>query len=91
MSRWKLVAPLLVVLSLLSAPGCMGRMALTGKVTEFNLWVTEDKWGREATFLGLHITTVYSFSAFLDLLVFNSIEFWNGENPISGDSALTDS
>ena len=68
----------------------MGTGGLTGKVKKFNLEVTEHRWGREGTFLALHILWVYRVCTLLDLLVFNSIEFWTGENPINGKSPLVD-
>lgn len=90
MFRNKLLAAIAVSITLLCMPGCIGRMALTGKVTDFNLSVTENNWGREGVFLGLHIIPVYPFAAFGDLLIVNSIEFWTGENPLSGEAALAD-
>ena len=78
------------LLAALTFCGCMGHNALTGKVLKFNLEVTEDRWGREGWFLGLWITLVYPICTILDLLIFNSIEFWSGENPINGKSPLVD-
>ncbi|WDE96141.1 DUF3332 family protein [Lentisphaera profundi] len=81
-------------LSLLALPlflsSCMGTMGLTGKVKKFNLETTENRWGREGWFLGLNIFWVYRICGVLDLLIFNSIEFWSGENPINGNSPLVD-
>ena len=73
---------------LLSAPGCLGKFALTGSVRKFNLDVSDDKWVRESTFVGLYVVPGYPFCAGADLFVVNSIEFWSGKNPISGDAAL---
>jgi hypothetical protein len=58
-------------------------------VQKFNLELTTDQWGRELTFVGLYIIPVYPFCTFADLFVVNSIEFWSGENPVSGESPLT--
>ena len=80
----------LAALASLMFTGCMGTMGLTGKVKKANLSATEHRWGREGIFLGLHIIWVYRISAVLDLLIFNSIEFWSGENPINGKSPLVD-
>lgn len=77
-------------LALLTLTGCMGRSALTGKVLKWNLEVSEDRWNREWTFLGLWLTLIYPICGFLDLLIFNSIEFWTGENNINGQSPLVD-
>jgi len=82
------------LLALLVLPGiltsCLGTMGLSGKVKKFNLEATEHRWGREGIFLGFQVFWVYRVCAILDLLVFNSIEFWSGENPINGKSPLVD-
>ena len=83
----KIFLTLLVPLAL---TGCMGTNGLTGKVQKFNLEVVEHRWAREGVFLGLHIVWVYRICTVLDLIVFNSIEFWSGENPINGKSPLVD-
>lgn len=70
--------------------GCMGHNGLSGKVLKFNLETTEDRWAREFLFIGLNVVLVYPICMILDLLVFNSIEFWSGENPINGKSPLVD-
>jgi hypothetical protein len=77
-----------VTTSILLGTGCMGHMGVTQKVKKGNLSVTENRWGREGTFLGFQVFWVYRISALLDLVVFNSIEFWTGENPVTGQSAL---
>jgi len=71
-----------------STSSCIGRMGLSGSVMKWNLSVAESKWGREAVFLVLYIIPVYPFSGMLDLLIFNSIEFHSGTNPISGQPRL---
>jgi len=84
---------LIAVLSLLLAlgsSGCMGRMATTKSVTNWNMEVTDAKWGRECLFFGMYIIPVYPICGFADLFIVNSIEFWTGENPVSGESPLTE-
>jgi hypothetical protein len=83
----KTIAGMLAVLML---GGCMGRNALTGKVLRWNLETADSRWGREGIFLGLWITLVYPICSFLDLLLFNSIEFWSGENNLNGKSPVVD-
>ena len=68
----------------------MGTNGLSGKAQKFNLSVTENRWGREGIFLGFSVFYVYRVCLALDLLIFNSIEFWSGENPINGKSPLVD-
>jgi hypothetical protein len=83
----KTIAGMLAVLML---GGCMGRNALTGKVLRWNLETADSRWGREGIFLGLWITLVYPICSVLDLLLFNSIEFWSGENNLNGKSPVVD-
>ena len=61
--------------------GCKGEFRLTKNV---NTWVNgfENEWGDELAFLGCVIFPVYSFSMLGDAIIFNSLEFWTGDNPI---------
>jgi hypothetical protein len=69
--------------------GCIGNFGLSGKVRKFNLEQSEDRWGREILFVILYVIPVYPFAGFLDIIVFNSIEFWTGTNPINGSASVT--
>ena len=61
--------------------GCTGSFNLTRKV--YNMHRSQsDKWADELTFLVVVLIPVYSFATFVDAIVFNSIEFWTGENPV---------
>ena len=86
----KMMRTIAVILTLMILSGCMGHSALTTKVLRWNLETAESRWGREGVFLGLWITLVYPICAVLDLLIFNSIEFWTGENSINGKSPVVD-
>jgi hypothetical protein len=81
---------LLIVLAATMLSGCMGHMALTQRVVKWNLKATESKWGREGIFVGLFIVPVYPICALLDMIIFNSIEFWSGENSLNGKSPVVD-
>ncbi|MGI0015958.1 MAG: DUF3332 family protein [Nitrososphaera sp.] len=66
---------------------CYGPFNLTRTLYKWNSNVkgtgdVNTKWMRELVFLGLVILPAYGFSLLLDALIFNSIEFWGGENPI---------
>jgi hypothetical protein len=41
-----------------------------------------DKWADELIFLVCVLVPVYGIATFADAIVFNSVEFWTGENPI---------
>ena len=82
-----LVISVLLIFSM--GTGCIGNFGLSAKVREFNLDVSKDRWGREIVFVVLYVVPVYPFAGFLDILVFNSIEFWTGTNPINGSASVT--
>jgi len=81
---------LVSVLTATASTGCMGTFGLGDKVKRFNLEATENRWGREGIFFVLNVVWVYRICAVLDLFVFNSIEFWSGENPLNGKKPLVD-
>lgn len=78
-----LIASMALILLL---TGCTGPFALTKKV---HAWQTsfDDQWVDEAAFLGCVILPVYSLSALGDALIFNSVEFWTGDNPMDSVEA----
>ena len=66
---------------------CYGPFNLTKTLHKWNGQIkgsgeVADKWMRELVFLGLVILPVYEFAALGDAIVFNSIEFWTGSNPV---------
>jgi hypothetical protein len=82
-----LVMSMLLILSM--GTGCIGNFGLSGEVRKFNLELSKDRWGREIVFVVLYVIPVYPISGLLDLVVFNSIEFWSGKNPINGSASVT--
>lgn len=64
------------------ASGCTGSFKLTKNL---HTWQTsfEEKWVDEVAFLGCIILPVYGISTLCDAIVFNSFEFWTGDNPIT--------
>lgn len=62
--------------------GCTGHFRLTKKV---HTWQTgfENKWAAEGVFLGCVILPVYGLCMLGDGLIFNSMEFWGGNNPFA--------
>lgn len=63
-------------------PACFGSFGLTRKLWTFNKDVSPNKFVQELVYLGLVIIPVYELAAFGDALIFNSIEFWGGSNPV---------
>ena len=88
MTRSKLALMVLVATLSGSGGGCIGRMAVTREVSKFNLEVTKEQWPREITFFVLHVFPAYPLAYLVDLFVVNSIEFWTGTNPVSGEQRL---
>jgi len=84
----KFLAVLTASLAILSS-GCIGQFALTGEVRKFNLEQTPDRWGREILFVVLYVVPVYPFAGAADLIIFNSIEFWQGKNPINNKPSVS--
>jgi hypothetical protein len=84
---WK-VSALLVVLCLgILMSGCYGPFNLTKRVYAWN-GEFEGDWAQEGMFLVLAILPVYGFAMLGDALIFNSIEFWGGDNPIDPPMAM---
>ena len=69
MSVKKLMAVVLVIATLSSITGCMGRHALTKSVEDFNLETVDNRWGREGLFILLF--PVSYVTNFLDLFFIN--------------------
>ncbi len=89
--RHPVVVVLLCLCMLVSLSGCIGSFNLTRTLYSFNDEVSENQWTQELVFLGLAVIPVYAVSLFGDLLLFNSIEFWTGNNPVGVQSSMATS
>ncbi len=67
----------------LLASACIGPNNAFKGVYQWNDGVSESKWVLEGVHLAFWIIPVYPLALVGDLLVFNSIEFWGGTNPIN--------
>lgn len=63
--------------------GCFGEFQLTRKLYSWNDSVTDNKFVKTLLFYGMAIIPVYAAGGFLDVVVFNLIEFWGGSNPLA--------
>lgn len=63
--------------------GCYGPFRLTNKLHSWNGQVSNKKFVNELVFLAMCILPAYEICLLGDGLIFNSIEFWGGENPIA--------
>ncbi len=68
--------------STLLLSSCIGSFALTKKCYNWNNSLG-DKWINELVFIGLNIIPIYDICLLADAIVFNSIEFWTGDNPVA--------
>ena len=70
-------------LLILCLSGCFGSFNLTTNVYEMNDEASDNGFVKSALMVGMLIIPVYEIAALGDLLIFNTIEFWSGENPIA--------
>ncbi|MGH7146972.1 MAG: DUF3332 family protein [Nitrospiraceae bacterium] len=102
MMRWSHFRKGLVCMVLASIMGistaCYGPFNLTKNVYHWNSGIkgsgeVSEKWMKEFVFFGMIVVPVYMFSVLLDAFIFNSIQFWSGDNPVKaselGDDGQT--
>jgi hypothetical protein len=63
--------------------GCYGQWALTSALHSWNGHATDNKFVNSLLTWGLIIVPVYELAAVGDFLIFNTIEFWSGKNPVA--------
>jgi len=61
---------------------CYGPFHLTRKIWKWNEGVGS-KWGEEGVFLVMTVIPVYEVALLGDSLIFNSLQFWTGNNPVA--------
>src|SRR3989338_189962 len=66
--------------------GCYGPFNLTRRLYRWNGQVGTTKWEREFIFVLLAWLPIYGLSVLGDAVVFNSMEFWTGKNPVDPPS-----
>ena len=67
---------------MISQTGCFGEFGLTRKVYEFNQGVG-GKFVNQIVFWAMCVIPVYEVAGMLDVIIFNTIEFWTGSNPVA--------
>jgi hypothetical protein len=76
----------LVVLSTvgcLGLAGCYGQFALTRKIYNWNGRATANRFANSVILWALIIIPVYELATLGDFLIFNTIEFYSGSNPVA--------
>lgn len=69
--------------------GCVGSNAVTSKVMKFNVEVVDNRYARAG--VNFLLAPVYGITTAADYVVFNSLEFWTGSNPLNGKPHIFDS
>lgn len=64
----------------LFASSCLGPNKYFNDLRDWNTTVSENRWVNEAVFLGLLIIPVYPIVLWADYIIFNSIEWWSGDD-----------
>ena len=82
-SSWRMRALAAGVLVVgIGTSACFGPFNATRQVYAFNKDVSENRWAQEGVFLAFAILPVYGFAMLGDAIIFNTIEWWSGDNPI---------
>lgn len=84
MKKTKFIALALCVTFLSSS--CLGSYTAFNNLKDWNHQVSQNKFVNNLLFWGLNIIPVYGLFFIGDTLIFNTIEFWSGSNPL----AMTD-
>ena len=79
--RRRLVA--LSTVACLGLAGCYGQFALTRKIYNWNGNATSNRFVNSAIMWALILIPVYEIATLGDFLVFNTIEFYTGSNPVA--------
>lgn len=84
-----ILTKIVIVTTLATAlTACVGSNAVTTKVMTFNLEAVDNRYARGG--LNLLMAPVYALSVATDAIVFNSVEFWAGENPLNKKTHIFD-
>lgn len=80
----KSIAIALLLALTVAMSGCFGSMRATTHLKTWNREI-ENRWVGEGTYVLLRIPYggVYTVVFLTDILGFNAVEFWGGENPVS--------
>src|SRR5262245_14857117 len=76
-----------VLATLLLGTSCIGPNNAFRGVNAWNTRATDSKWWNEVIHVGMWVIPVYEVVLAGDLVIFNSIEFWGGNNPINEPEA----
>lgn len=67
----------------LGSTSCLGPDNAYRSIKNWNADLADQDWLNEVVFLGLHIIPVYPIALFGDVVIFNTIDYWSGNNTIN--------
>jgi hypothetical protein len=73
----------LALAACLTTTSCIGPNNAFNSLSSWNSKLSDSKWVNELVFFGLNIIPVYGVFLVGDCVVFNSVEFWTGNNWIA--------
>ena len=74
----------------LGSTSCLGTNNAFNGINNWNAGVTQQDWVNELIYIGLWIIPVYPLALTGDALIFNTIDYWSGDN-VFDDSEFPDS
>lgn len=75
----------------LLTPGCLGPNSAHDNLRNWNAEVTDYDWANELIFLGLNIVPVYGLFYMGDILIFNTVTYWSGDDMIGAAGEFPES
>lgn len=75
---WRLLAVVGICAPLVLTTGCFGSFPLSSEIYGMNTNVSRDKFNRTIVYWALLLTLAYPSVFVTDLLILNTIEYWNG-------------
>jgi len=80
---------LALVLALgLASSSCLGPDNVYNSIKNWNAEVTDTDWINELIFLGFWVLPVYPITLLADVIIFNTIGYWTGDQPINDPGAF---
>lgn len=83
MKKGKMVAVSALLTLCIMGSSCIGSHALFNKLSAWNKGASDNKFINELICFAMWVIPVYQISLLGDVIVFNSIEFWTGSNPMA--------
>ena len=72
----------------LGSTSCLGPDNAYRSIKNWNVGLSDQDWINEVVFIGLCIIPVYPIVMLGDVLIFNTVEYWSGNNPIKDPGAF---